>query len=199
MKRIGLTGGIGSGKSTVARIFRQLDVPVYNSDEQGRRITDEDPEVKTAILQHFGAKVFFEDGRLNRKALAARVFQDKAELAALNAIIHPAVAKDFEAWCQQQHAPIVIKEAAIVFEHGLENYLDGVLVVDAPEALRIKRVMKRSAMTEAEVKQRMAQQLPSETLIHKANWVIFNDEKHLLIPQVLSIYARLLGEANAEK
>lgn len=199
MKRIGLTGGIGSGKSTVARIFKQLDVPVYNSDEQGRRITDEDPEVKTALLQQFGAKVFFEDGRLNRKALAARVFQDPAQLAALNAIIHPAVAKDFEEWCRQQKAPLVIKEAAIVFEHGLEKYLDGVMVVDAPEAIRMKRVMKRSAMTEAEVKQRMAQQLPPETLLQKANWVIYNDEKQLLIPQVLSIYARLLGEANDEK
>ncbi|HOY48134.1 MAG TPA: dephospho-CoA kinase [Flavobacteriales bacterium] len=193
MKRIGLTGGIGSGKTTVARIFKLLDIPVYNSDEQARILTDSDPDIKTAILNQFGAEVFSSDGKLNRAALANIVFNNPDSLHSLNAIIHPAVAHDFEKWCSQQNAAFIIKEAAIIFEHQLEKHLDGVIVVEAPDDLRIKRVMKRNASTEAEVRARMQQQFPQENLVRMADWVIHNDEKQLLIPQVLHIYSQILA------
>ncbi len=193
MKRIGLTGGIGSGKTTVARIFKLLDIPVYNSDEQARILTDSDPDIKTAILNQFGAEVFSPEGKLNRAALANIVFHNPDALQLLNAIIHPAVAHDFEKWCSQQNAAFIIKEAAIIFEHQLEKHLDGVIVVEAPDDLRIKRVMKRNYTTEVEVRARMQQQFPQENLVRMADWVIHNDEKQLLIPQVLHIYSQILA------
>jgi dephospho-CoA kinase len=193
MKRIGLTGGIGSGKTTVARIFKLLDIPVYNSDEHARILTDSDPDIKTAILNQFGAEVFSPAGKLNRAALANIVFNNPDALQSLNAIIHPAVAHDFEKWCSQQNAAFIIKEAAIIFEHQLEKHLDGVIVVEAPDNLRIQRVMKRNASTEAEVRARMQQQFPQENLVRMADWVIHNDEKQLLIPQVLHIYSQILA------
>ncbi len=192
MKRIGLTGGIGSGKTTVARIFMMMDVPVYNSDEAGRRITDEDPEVKTSILKRFGPEVFDENGILRRSKLAKYVFHDPQALKDLNQIIHPPVAADFHDWCMKQTYPFVLKEAAILFEHGLDKYLDGVIVVEAPDDVRVKRVMKRNTMSEEEVLQRMEQQWPQEDLVQRADWVIHNDEQQLLIPQVLDIYSRII-------
>jgi dephospho-CoA kinase len=193
MKRIGLTGGIGSGKTTVARIFKLLDIPVYNSDEQARILTDSDPDIQAVILKQFGADVFTPDGKLNRAALANIVFNNPVALQSLNAIIHPAVAQDFEKWCSLQNAAFIIKEAAIIFEHQLEKHLDGVIVVEAPDVLRIQRVMKRNSITEAEVRARMQQQFPQENLVRMADWVIHNDEKQLLIPQVLHIYSQILA------
>ena len=191
MKCIGLTGGIGSGKTTVARIFSMLNVPVYNSDEAGRNISNIDPLVKSTIKEQFGADVFDQNENLNREKLSAIVFNDSSALAKLNAIIHPAVAQDFNMWCAKQSSPYVIKETAILFEHGLDKHLDGVIVVEAPDELRIKRVMHRNGITEDAVRQRIQQQLPQDELISRADWVIHNNEEQLLIPQVLEIYSRI--------
>ena len=191
MKCIGLTGGIGSGKTTVARIFSMLNVPVYNSDEAGRNISNIDPLVKSTIKEQFGADVFDQNENLNREKLSAIVFNDSSALAKLNAIIHPAVAQDFKTWCANQSSPYVIKETAILFEHGLDKHLDGVIVVEAPDELRIKRVMHRNGITEDAVRQRIQQQLPQDELISRADWVIHNNEEQLLIPQVLEIYSRI--------
>ena len=191
MKCIGLTGGIGSGKTTVARIFSMLNVPVYNSDEAGRKITNKDPLVKSSIKEQFGADMFDNQDNLNREKLSAIVFNDSSALAKLNAIIHPAVAQDFNMWCAKQSSPFVIKETAILFEHGLDKQLDGVIVVEAPDELRIKRVMHRNGITEDAVRQRIQQQLPQDELISRADWVIHNNEEQLLIPQVLEIYSRI--------
>ena len=191
MKYIGLTGGIGSGKSTVARIFSMLDVPVYNSDEAGRKITNINPSVKSAIKEQFGAEMFDENNTLYREKLSAIVFNDSSALVKLNAIIHPAVAQDFKIWCDNQSSPYVIKETAILFEHGLDKHLDGVIVVEAPDELRIKRVMHRNGITEEAVRNRIQQQLPQDELISRADWVIHNNEEQLLIPQVLEIYSRI--------
>ena len=191
MKCIGLTGGIGSGKTTVARIFSMLDVPVYNSDEAGRNITNIDPQVKNAIKKLFGDDMFDQNENLNREKLSAIVFNDSSALAKLNAIIHPAVAQDFKTWCANQSSSYVIKETAILFEHGLDKHLDGVIVVEAPDELRIKRVMHRNGITEDAVRQRIQQQLPQDELISRADWVIHNNEEQLLIPQVLDIYSRI--------
>ena len=191
MKFIGLTGGIGSGKSTVARIFTMLNIPVYNSDEAGRKITNEDPLVKRSIKNLFGAELFDHNDNLNREKLSAIVFSDSTALAKLNAIIHPAVAQDFKMWCANQSSPYVIKETAILFEHGLDKHLDGVIVVVAPDELRIKRVMHRNGLTEEAVRNRIQQQLPQDELISRADWVINNNEEQLLIPQVLAVYSRI--------
>ena len=191
MKCIGLTGGIGSGKTTVARIFSMLNVPVYNSDEAGRKITNKDPLVKSSIKNQFGADLFDNNDNINREKLSAIVFSDSTALAKLNAIIHPAVAQDFKTWCANQSSPFVIKESAILFEHGLDKLLDGVIVVEAPDELRIKRVMNRNGITEEFVRQRIQQQLPQDELVYRADWVIHNNEEQLLIPQVLDIYSRI--------
>lgn len=191
MKCIGLTGGIGSGKTTVARIFSMLDVPIYNSDDAGRKITNKNPQVKSAIKNQFGADIFDQNDNLNREKLSSIVFNDSSALSKLNAIIHPAVANDFKIWCANQSSPYVIKETAILFEHGLDKYLDGVIVVEAPDELRIKRVMHRNGITEDAVRQRIQQQLPQDDLISRADWVIHNNEEQLLIPQVLEIYSRI--------
>ena len=191
MKCIGLTGGIGSGKTTVARIFSMLNVPVYNSDEAGRKITNKDPFVKSSIKEQFGADMFDNQDNLNREKLSAIVFNDSSALAKLNAIIHPAVAQDFKTWCDNQSSPYVIKETAILFEHGLDNQLNGVIVVEAPDELKIKRVMHRNGITEDAVRQRIQQQLPQDELISRADWVIHNNEEQLLSPQVLEIYSRI--------
>jgi dephospho-CoA kinase len=191
MKCIGLTGGIGSGKTTVARIFSMLDIPVYNSDEAGRKITDQNTLVKNAIKKQFGNEVYGETDTLNREKLSAIVFNDSSALSKLNAIIHPAVAEDFKVWCENQNAPYVIKETAILYEHGLDKLLDGVIVVEAPDDLRIKRVMKRNGVSEENVRQRINKQLPQDELIYKADWVIHNNEQQLLIPQVLEVYSRI--------
>jgi len=191
MKCIGLTGGIGSGKTTVARIFSMLNVPVYNSDEAGRTITDKNPLVKSAIKNQFGDDMFDENENLNREKLSAIVFNDSSALSKLNAIIHPVVAQDFKTWCDNQSSPYVIKETAILFEHGLDKYLDGVIIVEAPDELRIKRVMHRNGIMEEAVRNRIQQQLPQDELISRADWVIHNNEEQLLIPQVLAIYSHI--------
>ena len=191
MKCIGLTGGIGSGKTTVARIFNMLNVPVYNSDDAGRKITDKNPLVKSAIKNQFGADIFDQNDNLNREKLSSIVFNDSSALSKLNAIIHPVVAQDFKTWCDNQSSPYVIKETAILFEHGLDKYLDGVIIVEAPDELRIKRVMHRNGIMEEAVRNRIQQQLPQDELISRADWVIHNNEEQLLIPQVLAIYSHI--------
>lgn len=191
MKFIGLTGGIGSGKTTVARIFSMFDVPVYNSDEAGRKITDQNALVKNAIKKQFGYEIYGKADTLNREKLSEIVFKDADALTRLNEIVHPAVAEDFKLWCEKQNASFVIKETAILFEHGLDKHLDGVIVVEAPDDLRIKRVMKRNGVSEENVRQRINKQLPQNDLILKADWVINNNELQLLIPQVLEVYSRI--------
>lgn len=185
MKRIGITGGIGSGKSTLAKLLAVLGYPVYNSDERARTITNTNSKILSQIRALFGDSVFNENAELNRQELARVVFADEEKLQQLNAIIHPEVAIDFKHWCNQQHHKIVFKEAAIVFEHGLEKQLDQVWVVSAPDELRIKRVIARSHIPEKEVRERMQRQLPQAVLVEKADVVILNDDKHLIIPQVI--------------
>lgn len=190
MKKIGLTGGIGSGKSTIAEIFKILNVPVYNSDERAKVLMNENPHLVEDITKIFGSDIY-QNGVLNRPELGAIVFKNPALLKQLNAAVHPAVGKDFNEWCTLHNTHYIIKEAAIIFETGIEKTLDGVIAVTAPEALRLKRVLQRPGMTETLIKERMKNQLPSEVLENKANWIIKNDESELVIPQVLKIHEEL--------
>lgn len=194
MMKIGLTGGIGSGKSTVAQIFLEMGVPVFISDTEARTIQDTDPEVKAAIAELFGKEIYTADGKLDRAKTAAAVFADKEKLAKLNAIVHPAVAKAFDRFCEMhKDAPYVIKEAAILFELGLEKQLDKMITVIAPDELRIKRVLLRDKTDEESIRKRFSNQMPQEEKAKRSDFVIVNNEKELLIPQVVKINSALKG------
>jgi dephospho-CoA kinase len=192
MKKIGLTGGIGSGKSTIAEVFKVLNIPVYNSDERAKALMNENPLLMEEISKIFGAHIY-QNGELNRAELGAIVFKNPELLQQLNAVVHPVVGDDFNAWCNNQQSKYVIKEAAIIFETGINKMLDGVIAVIAPDELRIKRVLKRPGMAEELIKDRMSRQLAAETLLDKANWLINNDETVLVIPQVLKVHEEILN------
>jgi dephospho-CoA kinase len=191
MKKIGLTGGIGSGKSTVAEIFSRLGVPVFISDEVAKMLQEEDEEVKKAITEIFGAAIY-DENKLNRAKVAEIVFTDKKKLEQLNAIVHPAVGKAFDAFCEKhRNANFVLKESAILFEIGDDKNLDGMIVVTAPDELRITRVMQRDGVEKEAVIKRMKNQVKQEEKAKKADFCIINDEQQLLIPQVLQTYGKL--------
>lgn len=187
MKVIGLTGGIGSGKSTIARIAEILGVPVFDADREALALYEQDESLLAEVKQRFGDAVIQPDGRLNRQALASIVFNDAQALRQLNALVHPRVAKKFETWKNRQGSRMVIREAAILFESGSAADCDAVIVVTAPEALRIARVQKRSGLSEAEVRARMNRQWPEAQLVERADAVIVNDDKQLVLPQLMRV------------
>jgi dephospho-CoA kinase len=187
MKVIGLTGGIGSGKSTVARVMETLGVPVFDADRAALALYDEDEALLTEVKERFGDSVIQPGGQLNRQALASIVFNDVEALKQLNAMVHPRVAKKFDAWKKMQKASAVIREAAILFESGSASDCDVVIVVTAPEDLRVARVQKRNGWSEAEVRARMKRQWSEEQLIERAEAIIVNDDKHLVLPQLARV------------
>ena len=189
MLQIGITGGIGSGKTTVCKIFESLGVPVFNADLEARAILDHDSHVKEAIRREFGKELYNNKGKLNRKAMAAIVFNNKVLLEKLNNLVHPAVGKKYESWVEKHRdQPYVIKEAAILFESGSYKQLDKVVVVSAPEEERIRRVMQRDGVTEREVRERMSRQLSEDERIARADHVIHNDGEQELLPQVKELH-----------
>ncbi len=189
MIKVGLTGGIGSGKTTVAKIFEVLGIPVYYSDIQAKKILFK-PETIEKIRHTFGEKVF-EKGKLSKKLLAKIVFNDKEKLQKLNSIIHPAVKTDFKNWLEKQNAPYVVKEAAILFESGAYKDMDFIITVFAPVEERIKRVMKRDNISREEVIRRIENQWTDEKKIKLSDFVIKNYNSFLVIPQVLEIHNKL--------
>ncbi len=191
MLRIGLTGGIGSGKSTVAKVFEVLGVPVYYADDAAKRMMNEDEELKEKIKQEFGESVY-SDGKLNRKLLAGIVFNAPEKLNQLNALTHPATIADAERWMQSQTMPYCIKEAALIFESGAQEHLDHVIGVTAPAPLRIQRTMLRDGITREEVMARMDKQMDESIKMRLCDFVLINDEQQLLLPQVLELHEKLL-------
>jgi dephospho-CoA kinase len=195
MIRIGLTGNIGSGKSTVARIFETFDVPVFYADAEGRRVLEADA-VKLQIQTLFGNGVF-TDGTINRQKLAEIVFRDKEQLDRLNAIIHPAVRNSFEKFtAQNSGSPYIIYEAAIMIESGSYKNFDKIIFVSADRELRISRVIARDKVTREAVLLRMQNQWPEKKKLPVAQFVINNNDNRLLIPQVLNIHRHLVGEVS---
>lgn len=193
MIKVGLTGGIGSGKTTVARILSLLGVPVYNCDERARRISDCDTAVVRAVKELLGEEAYV-DGRQNRPYIAGRVFADRALLAELNAIVHPAVLEDYRLWVAR-HAgvPYTVMESAILFESGLDREVDEVVVVTAPEEVRIARSVLRDGVDEEAIRKRIRAQMGEEERIARAGHVLYADEHRLLIPQVLELHDRFSG------
>lgn len=192
MLKVGITGGIGSGKTTVCRIFEMLGIPVFYADTVSRNLVQQNPEVIAAIKASFGNGIY-QDALLNTKALAKIVFNDPEKLRKLNSIVHPSVFRMFNEWIAK-HAgyAYVLKEAALIFETNAHLTLDAVIVVTAPESMRIKRVMHRDGATETDVQQRMKQQMPEAEKRKQATFIIHNDESELLIPQILAIHKKLL-------
>ncbi|MDE3212367.1 MAG: dephospho-CoA kinase [Bacteroidota bacterium] len=187
MLKIGITGGIGSGKSTVARVFEVLSIPVYRADDAAKRLMAEDPGIRQAIVAAFGEDSY-EGTRLNREFLAREVFQDERRIATLNRIVHPAVIRDAARWFSNQKGPYALKEAALIFESGAERDLDYVIGVKAPLELRLRRSMDRDHLNEAEVRARMEKQMDESTKLARCDYVIVNDEVHLIIPQILELH-----------
>lgn len=189
--KIGLTGGIGSGKSTVAKIFELLNVPVYYADAASKRLYQTNDELKAALKQHFGEDIYTAE-QLNRSKLAAIVFNDASKLALLNSLVHPLTISDAENWLKSQAGPYAIKEAALLFEAGSAAGLDYVIGVSAPTHVRIKRVMDRDGTTREEVLTRMARQIDETIKMRLCDFVIVNNEQDLLIPQVLALHQKIL-------
>ena len=193
--KVGLTGGIGSGKSTVAQIFEVLGIPVYYADVEAKRLMNEDPELRSAIVEAFGKQAYHEN-TLNRKYISSIVFSDRAKLDLLNSIVHPATKKDGETWMHHQITPYAIHEAALIFEANVNERLDYVIGVSSPMELRIKRAMQRDNASREEVLERMNKQLDVETKISRCDFVLINDEQQLLIPQVLALHEKLIQLTN---
>ncbi len=191
MLRVGLTGGIGSGKTTVAKIFEVLGIPVYYADEETKRLMNTDPVIRRNIVKEFGDRAYDDHG-LDRSYLASVVFNDEKKLALLNSLTHPATIEHANKWMQQQHSPYIIKEAALIFESGSNKHLDYVIGVSAPEEIRIRRVMERDGVSEEQVRSRMARQMNEEEKIALCDFVVVNDEREFLITQVLSLHEELV-------
>lgn len=189
--RIGLTGGIGSGKSTVARIFEVLGIPVYYADQEAKRIMHEDEKLKEQIVQHFG-KNAYDKGQLNNKYLAAIVFNDRKKLELLNSLVHPATIRDSEKWMSEQTTPYAIKEAALIFESHSQEYLDYVIGVSAPDPLRIHRTMQRDGINREAVLARMGKQIQERIKMRLCDFIVYNDEQQAVIPQVLALHEKLV-------
>lgn len=192
MLKIGLTGGIGSGKSTVAKVLEVLGVPVYYADEAAKELMHSNELLKQQLILHFGKETYFEDGQLNRKHLSSIVFNNKEKLEQLNSLVHPATIADAKEWFSKQQSPYVVKEAALLFESGTAEGLDYIIGVTAPAALRIKRVMDRDGVTADEVKRRMANQVDDTLKMKLCDFVLYNNEQELLLPQVLTLHNELI-------
>lgn len=192
MLNIGITGGIGSGKSTVTKIFSILGIPVFDADVAAKKIMEEDSTVKQALIEEFGGEVFLQN-HLNRKLLSSIVFTDSYKLEKLNAIVHPATIKAGLEFTAQQNAPYTIKEAALLFEAASGVDLDFIIGVYAPQPLRLKRVMNRDGVGRHDVLNRMSKQIDEEIKMKLCDFVIFNNDQQLVIPQVLQLHQHFIN------
>ena len=194
--KVGITGGIGSGKTTVCHIFETLGIPVYYADDRAKALMIKEGNLKNKIRNLFGGEAYLPDGQLNRKHIADTAFHSPLLLQKLNELVHPAVFEDGNAWHEAQNdAPYTLKEAALLYESGSFAFLDQIIAVYAPKDLRIKRVILRGAgaMTREDVEARIAKQMPDEEKKERADFVIINDGLQALIPQVLRIHRTLMG------
>ena len=185
MMIVGITGGIGSGKSVVSRLLRMLDFPVYDSDAHAKALYDTDADLRNKLMAMFGTHVY-KDGHVCRRVLAEAVFDNPEQLQRLNALVHPAVFRDFERWCLEQTAAAVFVESAILLQTDFRRYTNRVLVVDAPVEVRLRRVAQRDATTSEAVAKRMAEQMASADMRAKADWIVENDDSQSVIAQVMA-------------
>jgi dephospho-CoA kinase len=197
MLKVGLTGGIGSGKTTVAKIFEVFGIPVYYADDAARKLMNINEELKAAIIKNFG-KETYPDGELDRKYLASIVFNNKEKLELLNSLTHPVTIADAEQWINRQTSPYIIKEAALLFESGAAERLDHVIGVYAPQHIRVKRVMDRDGLPAEEVMKRISRQIDEEMKMKLCDFVITNNEVQLVIPQVLELHQKFTSPSSSQ-
>ncbi|HSC55310.1 MAG TPA: dephospho-CoA kinase [Phnomibacter sp.] len=197
MLKVGITGGIGSGKSVVSRMLMVLGIPVYFADEAAKRLMNEDEALKEKIKSHFGNEAYNEQG-LNRAWLAAQVFHSEAKIQELNSLVHPAVFADADIWIAKQTSPYVAREAALFFESGSAGQMDLMVGVYAPQALRLQRVMQRDGLGRQDVLQRMDRQINEEMKMRLCDIVLRNDEQQMLTPQVIQLHEQLLVKAGQQ-
>ena len=190
---VGLTGGIGSGKSTIAAMFQELGVPVYNSDERAKHLMNTSKKIRKRLIELLGEKAYLDD-KLNRVYIAKKVFNDADLLEKLNHIVHPVVRKDFVKWTKKQNAPYVIQETALLFENNAQELYDLVILITAPKELRIERVLARDEFTKEQVIARMNNQLDDETKLKLTNFVIENIELESTALKVLEIHEAILAD-----
>jgi dephospho-CoA kinase len=195
MIKVALTGNIGSGKSTVIRIFESLGIPVFHADKEAKLLYKRQ-DVKDAVRSAFGDAAFNNSGEVDFKKLAGIVFKDKEALKKINEIIHPLVNQQYNKWLEEyQEIPYTLHEAAIVFENNLEHHYDVIINVSAPTHIRMERVLKRDGITTEQFYERANKQWSEEEKNKRSDFVIINDGKRFLIPQVLEIHESLLKTA----
>ncbi|HBB93613.1 MAG: dephospho-CoA kinase [Bacteroidetes bacterium GWF2_49_14] len=195
---VGLTGGMGSGKSLISSVFKILGVPVFDADQEARILTETDPVIKNQLLQWLGPE-YFSDGMLVRPKVAGMVFHDKEALNRLNGIVHPRVRDRFTTWSEyHRDKPYVIHEAAILFESGFYRTMDTNILIVCPEEIRVQRVARRDGTNEDQVRARLKNQLPDEQKIPLAGFIIKNDGKEPVVPAVLNIHTQLLKNSNGK-
>lgn len=190
--KVGITGGIGSGKTTVCRIFKVLGVPVFDADQETKNLMQNDPNLVSAIKKSFGEQAYDENGVLNRAFLAGQVFKDEAKLKILNELVHPVAIQAAVDWAESQEAPYTLKEAALLFESGSNKLNDVNILVTAPEEERIRRVMQRDQVPRQQVLDRISKQMPEDQKKEMADYVIDNSGEVPLIPQVLALHELFL-------
>ncbi|MFC5272132.1 dephospho-CoA kinase [Adhaeribacter terreus] len=200
MLKIGITGGIGTGKSMVSHLFALLNIPVYDSDLRAKQVMAHNLQLKQELIAAFGPEIFTAEG-LNRTKLASIVFPDPEKLAKLNSLVHPHVKQDFIDWAEEnKKAPYVLKEAALMFETEAYKQVDEMITVFAPLDIRMKRLLKRDThRTETDLKNIIAKQLPEEEKLRRADHVIYNDDSQLVIPQVLKLHQYFLSKATEKR
>lgn len=189
---VGLTGGIGSGKSTIAKIFEVLGIPVYYADDAAKELMNSDEELKEKIKLNFGEETY-QDGKLDRKYLGSQVFNNSFKLDLLNSLVHPVTIAHAQKWMQEQTSPYSIKEAALFFESGSAEKIDYMIGVYAPQHIRIKRVMDRDNVSRDEVLKRINRQINEELKMKLCDFIIINNEQQLVIPQVMELHEKLLA------
>ncbi len=196
MKKVALTGNIGSGKSWVCQLFQRIGIPVFNSDEEAKRLYDRD-DIREAMKTRFGEDVYCDDNQVNRKRIAEIIFNDKEAMREVEQLLYPALNAYFDAWAEQQETPYVLYESAIIFEKGLADRFDAVIMVSADEQTRLRRVMLRDHCDEAEVRERMALQWPENEKRERADFIIEHDnddEDGFLLEQVIKVHEALLPQ-----
>lgn len=195
MLKVAITGGIGSGKSLVCQVFKTLGIPIFNADDTSNQLVENNLELKASIIELFGKEAYI-NGNYNRKFIGNIVFSNPEKLQLLNDLIHPLAIQAAKQWFEEQHAPYAIKEAAILFESNAQQDIDIVIGITAPEAVRIERVMQRTGYNKEEVIKRIALQMPEEEKMAKCDYVIQNDNKTAILPQLLRIHEALMIKSN---
>ena len=192
MKKIGITGGIGSGKTYVSEVFRSLGIPIFYADIQANQLMTSSEKLIKLLKEEFGNYIY-KDADLDKEKLSSIVFSNSDKLQKLNSLVHPIVKEEFDNWCKKQTSPYVIKEAAILFESNSHLGLDAVICVSAPLELRMERLLKRDNSSEKEIKKRIENQISQEEKENLSDYIIVNDEKDLLLPQIIKIHEKLIN------